>query len=260
MNADVKIFLESGMLEEYLLGIAEEEQIPVIERYIRKYPEVKAEYEAMQAAMEQMTLEHGIPAPDGTKEAIMVDIDRMSKNRTATVLLPQRNLWAVAASLVALVFALSTLHLWNQSNDFENENNLLTAELAAQTLTMQQQQEACQATENQLRLLADPNTAKLLLQGNQKAPDLKIAAYWNEQSQQSFLSLTSLPELPGKKCFQIWADVDGEMVSLGMLPNQPNEVVSIPFKLNAESLNVTIEPEGGSEHPTVSDLVASVAI
>ena len=81
MSADVKIFLESGMLEEYLLGIAEEEQIPMIERFIRKHPEVKAEYQAMQEAMEQMAREHGIPAPDGTREAIMVDIDRMSKTQ-----------------------------------------------------------------------------------------------------------------------------------------------------------------------------------
>ena len=260
MSADVKIFLESGMLEEYLLGIAEEEQIPMIERFIRKHPEVKAEYQAMQEAMEQMAREHGIPAPDGTREAIMVDIDRMSKTQEKVKPLPQRNWRTLAASVAALFLLLTTLHFWNQSGDFKKENNRLNSDLSQLSVAMQQQQEACQAIENQLRLLADPNTARLLLQGNQKAPDLKIAAYWNEQAQQSFLSLTSLPELPGKKCFQIWADVDGEMVSLGVLPNLPSEVVSIPFKLNAESLNVTIEPAGGSEHPTVSDLVASVAI
>ena len=32
------------------------------------------------------------------------------------------------------------------------------------------------------------------------------------------------------------------------------------FKVDAESLNITIEPIGGSDHPTVTDLVSSIQI
>ena len=41
---------------------------------------------------------------------------------------------------------------------------------------------------------------------------------------------------------------------------EKSDWLDIKFLPNAESLNITIEPEGGSEHPTVSRLVASANI
>lgn len=256
MKAEVKKFLDSGLLEEYLLGLADEDKIPTIERYIRQYPEVKAEYEAMRVAMEQLALKHGIPPPKGMKEAILVEMKKAHRS----VNQPKRNTLALAAGVAAMVFALAAAWFWIRTHQLNEEKKQLTADLEKLSLSTKQQAEQCRKIENQLLLLSDPHTGKFLLKGNQKALDFQIVAYWNVPMQQSFLHLTALPELPGKKCYQLWADVNGEMVSLGVLPYQTGPVLAIPFKLNATSLNVTIEPEGGSDHPTVADLVASVSI
>lgn len=254
MKAEVKKFLDSGLLEEYLLGLADEDKIPTIERYIRQYPEVKAEYEAMRVAMEQLALKHGIPPPKGLKNTILVEMKKAHR----AVNQPKRNTLALAAGVAAMVLALAVL--LSRNYQLSQENKRLAADLEKLSLSTKQQAEQCRKIENQLLLLSDPHTGKFLLKGNQKAPDFQVVAYWNEPMQQSFLHLTALPELSGKRCFQLWADVNGEMVSLGVLPHQTDPVVAIPFKLNATSLNVTIEPEGGSDHPTVADLVASVSI
>lgn len=255
MKSDAKLFLESGLLEEYLLGLADDDQVEMIERYIREYPEVRAEYEAMQKAMKQFARDQGVTTP--TRDAIIKNVVR-KPGGAAKPSGPTR--WAWAAGLAALVFASAAIFFWNRAGIFENENRRRGAEFEQLSQAMQAQTEQCRALENRFKLLSDPNTAKLILQGNQKAPDFQVVAYWNETQQQCCVSLTALPMLPDRRCFQIWADVDGEMVNLGVLPMTIGEMVSIPHKINAASLNITIEPEGGSEHPTVAELVASVAI
>ena len=106
-----------------------------------------------------------------------------------------------------------------------------------------------------------PSTEKYLLEGNSKAANFQTIAYWNDSSQKSMLQILGLPDLPEKHCLQMWADVDGVMINLGVIKSEQTTLpIDWKFLANAESLNVTIESEGGSEHPTVSNLVASISI
>jgi anti-sigma-K factor RskA len=59
----------------------------------------------------------------------------------------------------------------------------------------------------------------------------------------------------------MWSDVNGEMINMGTLGTD-NELVSLKYIENAESLNITIEPAGGSgsDHPTVEELVSYVIL
>ena len=52
------------------------------------------------------------------------------------------------------------------------------------------------------------------------------------------------------------------MLSLGIFDAVKllQEAVPMNYLANATSLNITVEPAGGSEHPTVSTLTASRAI
>ena len=106
------------------------------------------------------------------------------------------------------------------------------------------------------KILKHPATQKLLLEGSGLADNLQTVAFWNNEAKVAHLNIAKLPTLPDGHCLQIWADVHGEMINLGVLPNEV-VVIKLPYKLDAESLNITIEPLGGSEHPTVSRLIAS---
>ena len=57
----------------------------------------------------------------------------------------------------------------------------------------------------------------------------------------------------------MWSDVDGEMINMGTLaPNQ--ELIPLKYIEKAESLNITIEPVGGNDHPTVEDLISAIPL
>ena len=66
-----------------------------------------------------------------------------------------------------------------------------------------------------------------------------------------------MPKLKENETYQMWADVDGEMISMGLVPTD-QELVALAYIDDAESLNITIEPEGGNDHPTVSRLISNV--
>ena len=80
-------------------------------------------------------------------------------------------------------------------------------------------------------------------------------AYVNHKNQLVLVNPKGLPALPSDQTYQMWSDVDGEMINMGTFPTD-TELVSLKYIENAESLNITIEPAGGSDHPNVEQLVS----
>ena len=262
MKESVKIFLESGLLESYLLGETNPTETEKVEAFIQKYPAVRKEFDTLQNTMEQWAEKQTVPPPVGLKNNILSKIDELDNPIAKEIpLRPVRNRWAVAASVAALLLSISTLYFWSENAKTKKEKTAIAEELKYAENELLVQQERCGALEEKFHLLNDPATGKYILNGNNKAPGFQAIAFWNEESQNSFLNIVTLPELPENKCLQMWADVNGEMVNVGIISkNNLNELVAIPFKTDAESLNVTIEPAGGSDHPTVADLISNVAI
>ena len=74
------------------------------------------------------------------------------------------------------------------------------------------------------------------------------------------MKLENLPPPPVGKTYQIWADIDSKMVDMGVINYEDKKMISIPHMVNAASLNITLEQEGGSDHPDVSQLKVSGVI
>ena len=66
-----------------------------------------------------------------------------------------------------------------------------------------------------------------------------------------------LDPLDTEHTYQMWADVDGEMINMGLVPAE-QDYIPLRYIDKAESLNITIEPAGGSEHPTVEQLISNI--
>lgn len=260
LSADIKGFLESSLLEEYLLGLTNAEETQHVEQMLAKHAEARDAYEKLQDSLEFMAENMAMPAPEGLRQRILNDL-QAQRPEAAVVSVRRKTSWmAVAATIAAVVMAGFGLMQYNKAQDLQDAVDLLTAEIEILESTAQGQQVQFASLQNQLDMISDPSTEKFVLRGNDKAPQFEAIAYWNETSKQSYLDIRNLPELPDRKCFQMWADVDGEMISVGVIPETDEPLVALTFLDNAESLNVTIEPEGGSDHPTVTDLVANVVI
>ena len=263
MNDKIKAFLESSLLEEYVLGIIDPTKVEEVEGYIRDYPEVKSAYDDLQDNIEMLAKKMAITPPSGLRADILKGIDEtMSTQEAVEKPITGFPRWlTLAASIAAVGFCVWALALNAEKStlnanveQLEEDYRSLADECDTKDLLYAQIQKEQQ-------FLSDANTARYVLTSNQKAAGLKTVAYWNDKSKESFVQMVNLPKLPEGKCLQLWADVDGKMLNLNVLPDEAgNALVAIPFKERATSLNITLEPLGGSDHPTVADLVASVSI
>ena len=66
-----------------------------------------------------------------------------------------------------------------------------------------------------------------------------------------------LPDLDADHDYQMWADVEGEMINMGVI-SKDKKLMAMNYIDHSESLNITIEPAGGNDHPTVERLVTNV--
>ena len=251
MKEKIKIFLDSDLLEKYLLGSTTELEALQVERYIAMYPEVRKTYNELQENLETFAKLHAIKSPEGLKEKIVSRIRSERKGRKKFFR------YAIAASFVAVMSISATYFYWNQNQDLLEENTVVSNKIKLLEEDMMQQLEDVR---NQFIVLNNPGTKKYNVNGNKKAKELKAVAYINPVKKLSYINVSNLPHLPENQCFQMWAEVNGEMINLGILEEAGNEqnLRALPYAKNAVGY-ITIEPEGGNLNPTVDNIVANIS-
>jgi len=250
MKDKIRIFLETDLLEKYLLGNTSNQETLQVERYIAMYPEVRTTYLELQENLESFARLHALKAPEGLKAKILYRIRTQDLGRKKS-----RRL-AIAATIAAFIFAGSSYFFWDQSKSLQEENTIVTNRILNLEADMKQQLEDVR---NQFIVLNNPQTRKFYVNGNNKAKDLKAVAYVNPVKKLSYINVRNLPNLPENQCYQMWAEVNGEMVNLGIIKNinDKDKLLALPYAKNAISY-ITIEPEGGNNSPTVQNIVANI--
>lgn len=248
MKEKIRLFLESDLLEQYLLGATDTAESAQVERYIAMYPEVRRTYEELQENLEAYARLHRIPAPEGLRERILRSVRREQafKRRFTR--------YAVAASVAAVFFLGASVFFWNQNKTLQQENALVNNKIQVLESDMKQQLEDVR---NQFIVLNNPQTRKFMVEGNRKARELKAIAYVNPVKKLSYINVKNLPNLPADQDYQMWAEVNGEMVNLGVLRNfeDNDKLLALPYGEKSVSY-ITIEPRGGNTTPTVQNIVA----
>ena len=250
MKEKIKSFLETDLLEKYLLENTSMEDALRVERYIAMYPEVREAYNELQENLEIFAKIHALNTPEGLKEQILAKVEQER---------PRRNKFyrfAVAASIAALIFAGASFFLHDQNKNLQKENAVVSNKIESLENHMKLQLEDIR---NQYIVLNNPNTKKYSVKGNKKAKELKAVAYINPVKKLSYINVNNLPQLPENKCFQMWAEVNGEMVNLGVIKqfDDKNKLLALPYSDNAIGY-ITIEPQGGNVTPTVQNIVANI--
>ena len=72
---DLKAYIESGILESYLLGFATEAESLEIQSLLEEFPELQLEMEEIAATMEQYAVANAIPPAPTVKPFLMATID-----------------------------------------------------------------------------------------------------------------------------------------------------------------------------------------
>lgn len=247
-----KKILEEGLLERYLSGELTDEQNQMVESALEQDSSLRAHFDAMEADFERLGQEQAIAPPPAIKEGLIKTIGKSQIKKINW--LP----FSVAAGF-AILFGLSTFWLYLQWQDSKSNITLLQSQTSELQREVEKLASQFELTSSRFENINNANVVPLVLYGNEKAPNSRAVAYVNHSQHLVFVNPKGLPTLPANKTYQMWSDVNGEMISMGTLSTQ-DDLIPLKYIENAESLNLTIEPAGGSEHPTVEALISNVVL
>ncbi len=255
---DIKKYIASGILEDYALNLLSEEDRYAVEQNLAKYPEIKAELEAIQEALGTFVQAHGVPVSDKLSSDILHHIDQLEKAETQVeneINNHPIRTWVAVLLILALIF-LVYLIFRNQRLD----RNLVFAE----TQLVEQQNQFGTLRDSidilllQLEAVREKCEDVVLLKGTAKAPKSIAFINYDVINQKTFLELIDFPIPPAGKQYQLWAYVDNDPIKIGGFDlNSPSD--TIIEMLHVEKVNgfiITLEEDAGIEQPTQSEMYA----
>lgn len=261
MDKKLHSFLHSGLLEKYVVGDTSDEESTIVESYISNYPEVKEEYDILQEQLEIDAFANAVKAPENTLENIINTLNE----KPVIELHHKRRLpfwFSVAASVAAILFAVTSYVFYSQSQNLKDENNTIADEIFDLRDDIEDNNEKLNEVMVELKKLNNPETQKYILRGNERAKDLKTVAYINPIEKTSLVDVVSLPELSDEQYYKMWAQVNDRMIDLGIIDIDKKErkLKSVPYIENALSLSITVENKDGSDVATNEKEVAQIKL
>ena len=254
-----KDIIESGILEQYLLGELDSSKKLEIENALNSDTELKNYFSELEETFEQLGQENAIKPPLDIKTNLLKSIKDNSTEETIisdTKSFELKTLLTIAASIAALLL-IGILWTYSELNNtkkelqiVEDKNQILIDDLNSVT-------ENLETTTKWLDQINSPNSRQYVLNGNRLSPNSKVISYVNDVDKSVVINTKKLAKLNANQDYQMWADVEGEMINMGIIDTS-KELLAMTYIDNAESLNITIEPKGGNDHPTVSKLISNV--
>ena len=273
---DIKAYISSGIIESYVLGLASEEEVSILNCVRKNNVEVEQAIAEAEKALEELADIQAMAMPVSLKEDIWNklngenlvasgdpaegketesstidhDIERNSGEEPEAVIVPRKSYnWAIAASVLLVLSVGANVLLYQQNNETKDK-------LTKTSASFDQQQASLTTLQDKWRLVQNPAIKTIPLKGVENKPDLHALVFWDQLSKAVYLNLEQMPVAPKGKQYQLWAMVDGKPVNAGVFPldakaDGTSKMLDIP---KAQAFAITLEDEGGKDVPTLSEL------
>lgn len=252
MKKNLQSFLDSGLLERYLVGDTSIAENLEVENKIDNHPEIAEEYETLQTNLEIVAKANAAEAPLGVLNKILMK----TREETKVIAMPkQKTPWySIAASVAAVGFGLLSVVLFQQNQDLNNENNVVVDEIFDLRDDINKNNSKLDALAVQLEKLNNPDAKRYVLEGDR---NLRTVAYINPIERTSMIDVVSLPKLSENQRYELRAELEDRMVSLGHLEDYQRELKPIPYMEEAIALNIVIKDknaESGIANKEVAEI------
>ena len=266
---DIKAYIESGILELYVLGDVTPEEREQVEAMASNHPVIKAELEEIERSLESYAEENAVEPAEDRRDRILNSLlvnfgdDNNFPSREAKVInnvspITRRQStniykYAFAACLALLIVSVAALisvysrlqqsntllvSLQNQNQHFTNRVNFMDHELS---------------------IFRDPSFKLLKLQGTPKSPASALTVAWSSAKKKVmiYMANANMPANDKDHQYQLWALVGGKPVNLGVFDSDTTskDMVEMRSIASADAFAVTLEPRGGSQNPTMDQMM-----
>lgn len=262
---DVKAYIDSGILELYVAGLLSAEECREVYLFAKTHPEIQDEITAIEQAVKTLA-ESVHPDVEGKDfEALKSRLGIRDKKKAVPLPKQRKNWFQYSGWAAAVVLAFGLLYFYRQSNVLQNEATITSRDNEYLKEQIIEARQAKDETEYLLRELRDRNITVVPLAGQQVSPQSYAKVYWNPEKDLVYLDAAGLPEPPEGMVYQVWSLKLSPLTptSLGILDEFGTEASKVFVLANpneSEAFGITLEPAGGSESPTLTQLYTLGAI
>ena len=258
MEEKLHTFLQSGLLERYLVGDTSIAENLEVEYQIDNHSEIEDAYIKLQNNLEILAKANAVEAPLGVLNRVL----ETTKKTTKVIAMPQQKTpwYSIAASVAAFAFATLSVYLYQKNQALNSENNIVVDEIYDLRGDIDKNNSKLDALAFQLQKLNNSDSKKYVLNGNDRAKDLKTVAYINPVDKTSMIDVVSLPKLPENQYYQLRAELEDKMVSLGYLEDYQRTLKPIPYMEDALALSIVIQNKNGESTSEENNEVAEISL
>lgn len=255
---DIQEYIKSGIIESYVLGMADAEEAAELEHMRALHPEVNAALLEFEQELELLAQKNAVPVEGAVKQQVFkaLNLPEQPVPGTKRSHLVAFSKSLVAAAAVLLIVSVGyNIYAYQKVKVLERENRdlaLQRTELYAKNQTLQTRTEALGSS---LQFFSDPASLKIALMGIKETATTKAVVVWNKKSKEVRLSLQGLPAPPPDRQYQLWALVNGTPVDAGVIGDCAT-VCILKNVENAQAFAITLEKAGGSPTPSLDQLQA----
>lgn len=245
MEPKLHNFLNSNLLNKYLVSETSFEESKEVEHFISNYPEAAKAYETLQNNLEIIAKAGAVDIPNDILTDILQSLDEKSDTKVIQLVQNRKTPWySIAASAAAVLFAATSFMLYQKNLNLNNENNVVIEEIFDLRGDIDKNNSKLNELSIELMKLNNPDSRKYVINGNDRAKNLKTVAYINSVEKTSMIDVITLPQLPEEQHYQIWAELQDRMVNLGILDESDRKLKQIPYMEDALALSIKISTKG----------------
>ena len=266
---NIQEYISSGIVESYVLGLADEAERVEFEQMCTLHTEVRTARDAFELSLEQHAIAAAVAPPAHVREAVLqqfaaepatgingeAPVVQMGSTRRSAIPMAMRY---VAAAAVILLISSAGLNLYyfNKYREFSQRYDQLLAQQTDLVKNNAVLQTKLSTYEHTIEGLTSPYMAKIQMDGSSvpangsPAPASLATVLWDTRSKDVYLMVNNLPQPEAGKQYQLWAIVDNQPVDAGMLDMAKGHIMvkmkNIP---RAQLFAITLEQQGGSATP-----------
>lgn len=264
---DVKAYIESGILELYVLGDVSPAEKQQVEAMAQKHPAVKAELEEMEKALEQYAQANAVEPSENQRDKILnslvtnlADDTTFGSKKEAiadnVVVMPARqatNFYKYAFAASVALLAVSLVALFNVYNQLQRSDQ----QLVAMNAQNQHISKTVNYMNDELGIYRDTAYKVLKLKGPK---NMGMTLAWSPVKKKVMIDMKAmhLPENDKMHQYQLWAIVNKKTIDLGVFDKSGADTLTMKQMKSvalASAFAVTLEPRGGSVNPTMTEMM-----
>ena len=270
---NIKEYIESGVLELYVLGDLNPAESAEVEAMSKLYPEVKTELEEIESVMAKVADNFAVEPASKVKDNFVASISFSDEDeivgeetlKEAKVIPMNKSglnfyKYALAACIALLLVSVVAIVNLNR-NLQDSRQQIAQLETSNQSFAnrVNYLDDRVSKSDEALGVFTNADYKMVSLIGTPASPESKIIVAYNAKEQKVMIDLKSMkmPKNDQDHQYQLWALVDGKPVDLGVF-DADDTLLGLKTMKSIGALQtfaVTLEPRGGSVAPTMEKLM-----